>query len=136
VGNLIAAFEILAREGMLPMPHCTIIGDGPQRRALEEQVAVAGLGDHFKFAGQLDGKRSRGLCNTRFCVQPSLSEGFSKAWLDAFAHGLPVLASDVGAASQVIGGDGVRGWLVPPGDVRALADRLSRVLLIPSIGPL
>ena len=132
VGNLIAAFEILAREGMLPMPHCTIIGDGPQRRALEEQVAVAGLGDHFKFAGQLDREAlSRSLQQLDFCVQPSLSEGFSKAWLDAFAHGLPVLASDVGAASQVIGGDGVRGWLVPPGDVRALADRLSRVLSDP-----
>jgi glycosyltransferase involved in cell wall biosynthesis len=62
-----------------------------------------------------------------FCVQPSLSEGFSKAWLDAMAHGLPVVASNVGAAGAVIGEaiDGHRrGWLVPPGNVRMLADAI------------
>ena len=129
VGNLIAALEILMREGYSPMPQCWIIGGGPRRRELEEKVTQAGLGAHVRFAGQLDRPAlSAKLQNLDFCVQPSLSEGFSKAWLDAFAHGLPVLASEVGAAGPVIGGDGVRGWLVPPGDVQALAAQLRTVL--------
>jgi glycosyltransferase involved in cell wall biosynthesis len=132
VGYLIAALEILLREGYAPMPHCWIIGDGPRRLELEENVTRAGLGDHVWFAGQLDRPAlSAKLQKLDFCVQPSLSEGFSKAWLDAFAHGLPVLASEVGAAKPVIGGDGLRGWLVPPGDVRALSAQLRRVLADP-----
>jgi glycosyltransferase involved in cell wall biosynthesis len=129
VANLIAAMEVLAREGQSPMPRCCIIGDGPERRELEEKVARSGLGASVYFAGQLDRPSlSAMLQKLDFCVQPSLSEGFSKAWLDAFAHGLPVLASEVGAAKPVIGGDGLRGWLVPPGDVRALAAQLHAVL--------
>ena len=129
VGNLIAALEILAREGQSQMPQCWIIGDGPERRELEEKTARAGLSACVHFAGQLDRPAlSAVLKRLDFCVQPSLSEGFSKAWLDAFAHGLPVLASEVGAAKPVIGGDGLRGWLVPPGDVRALAAQLRGVL--------
>jgi glycosyltransferase involved in cell wall biosynthesis len=132
VGNLIAALEILAQEGHSPMPQCWIIGDGPERVELEEKVVRAGLSAHIRFAGQLDrSSLSALLQKLDFCVQPSLSEGFSKAWLDAFAHGLPVLASEVGAAKPVIGGDGLRGWLVPPGDVRALSAQLRRVLADP-----
>src|SRR5207249_6053356 len=44
---------------------------------------------------------------------------------------LPVLASEVGAARRVIGGHGERGWLVPPGDVPALAVALQRALTGP-----
>jgi glycosyltransferase involved in cell wall biosynthesis len=132
VGNLIAALEVLAREGHCPVPQCWIIGDGPARRELEEKAARLGVSSHVHFAGQLDRRAlSAMLQKLDFCVQPSLSEGFSKAWLDAFAHGLPVLASDVGAAKPVIGGDGLRGWLVPPGDVPALAAQLRSVLSDP-----
>ena len=129
VAHLIGAFAELRRRGFTPMPHCSIIGDGPLRRDLEQRVAAAGLGAHFVFTGQLDrGALSRLIAECDFCVQPSLSEGFSKAWLDAFVHGLPVLATNVGAAAQVIGGEGVRGWLVPPGETGALADALARVI--------
>ena len=129
VANLVAALAGLRRRGFAPMPHCSIIGDGPLRRELEDRVRGEGLESSFRFTGQLDrGALSQLLTGLDFCVQPSLSEGFSKAWLDAFAHGLPVLASNVGAAAPVIGGDGVRGWLVPPGDPAALADCLARVI--------
>jgi glycosyltransferase involved in cell wall biosynthesis len=84
------------------------------------------------FAGQLERSAlSAALSRADLCVQPSLTEGFSKAWLDAFAHGLPVLASEVGAARVVLGGEGERGWLVPPGDAAALAAALRRVLTAP-----
>lgn len=130
--QLIEALTLLQREGFRPLPQVCLIGDGPERKRLGTQVTEHGLSGRVSFAGQLD-RRSLGfrLGKADFCVQPSLTEGYSKAWLDAFAHGLPVLCSEAGAARRVIGGRGERGWLVPPGDVRALADQLRRVLSEP-----
>ena len=104
--------------------HATLVvaGDGPERPALERLVDALGLRDRVRFAGQLDrAALGAAVSAADVCVQPSLTEGFSKAWLDAMALGLPVIASDVGAARAVIGADGERGWIVPPGDVDALA---------------
>jgi glycosyltransferase involved in cell wall biosynthesis len=87
------------------------------------------------FLGQLDREAlSRCLDDADVCVQPSLTEGFSKAWLDAMAHGLPVIASEVGAARAVIGAAGERGMLVPPGDPEALARALERLLVSSTVG--
>ena len=132
VRELIQALAQLRRDGFHPMPHVTLIGDGPERQQLRAQADEDGLGELVTFAGQLDRcSLDARLTGVDFCVQASLSEGYSKAWLDAFAHGLPVLASEAGAARPVIGGNGERGWLVPPGDVRALAEQLRRVLSEP-----
>ena len=60
-------------------------------------------------------------------VQPSHVEGMSNALLEALASGLPVVATTVGAAPQMVE-DGVDGLLVPPGDPDALAGALARLL--------
>lgn len=130
--TLIEALAKLKQENFFPLPQLTLAGDGPQRKELEQFVADCECTDIIQFAGQLD----RNLLSEQFqiadvCVQPSLTEGFSKAWLDAMAHGLPVLTSEVGAAHAVIGADGERGWLVPPGNVDALAIALRRILSEP-----
>lgn len=125
VANLIEAVALLDREGFRPRPEVTLIGSGPERASLEARVDALGCPSRIRFAGQLDrAGLSAELQRADLCVQPSLTEGFSKAWLDAFAHGLPVLASEVGAARSVIGANGERGWLAPPGDVRALARQI------------
>lgn len=132
VAVLIDALKLLAREDDVPQPHLTILGDGDERASLEARVAGAGCRDRVTFAGQVDRETlSNELAVADVCVQPSLTEGFSKAWLDAMAHGLPVLASDVGAASAVIGTRGERGWLVPPGNSEALARAIREVLVQP-----
>jgi glycosyltransferase involved in cell wall biosynthesis len=129
VAVLIQAVALLRREGFRPLPHVSVIGDGPERRRLGAQAADQGVSDLVSFAGQLDRRSLNArLSEMDFCVQPSLTEGYSKAYLDAFAHGLPVLCSEAGAARRVIGAQGERGWLVPPGEVRALAEQLGRVL--------
>jgi glycosyltransferase involved in cell wall biosynthesis len=127
---LIQALGVLKNEGFVRLPKLTIAGEGPERRALEQLCRSVGCETEVRFIGQL----ARTELSERFqeadiCVQPSLTEGFSKAWLDAMAHGVPVLASDVGAARAVIGGDGERGWLVRPGEVNELAAALRRVLV-------
>ncbi len=130
VAVLIDALGLLARHPNAPQPHLTILGDGDERAALEARAASVGCRDRVTFAGQVDrATLSSALDVADLCVQPSLTEGFSKAWLDAMAHGLPVLASNVGAASAVIGTRGERGWLVVPGDRQALADAIRRVLV-------
>ncbi len=129
VANALRTLALLVEAGVNPMPTFTIIGDGPERGALERLVDDLDLGSVVRFAGQLGRRRlSEELGRADICVQPSLTEGFSKAWLDAMAHGVPVLCSDVGAAASVIGGAGARGWLVPPGDPAALAAALRCVL--------
>ena len=60
-------------------------------------------------------------------VFPSLSEGFSKALLEAMASGLPVIATPVGAAPDLIA-NGVNGLVVPCADAAALADAVTRVV--------
>lgn len=130
VGNLIEAVALLEHEGFRPLPEITLIGDGPDRSLLAERVAALGWQGRIRFTGQLDRVAlNAALDRADFCVQPSLSEGYSKAWLDAFAHGLPVLASEAGAAATVIGE--ARGWLVAPGDTPMLVAKLRQVLAEP-----
>ena len=129
VSFLLQALARRQRRGTSPSPHLVVLGDGPQRGALEPQAHELGLDDVVTFAGHVDRKQLSALLQSAdLCVQPSLTEGFCKAWLDAMAHGVPVLSSNVGAAAPVIGAPGTRGWLVPPGDEVALADGLSHAL--------
>jgi glycosyltransferase involved in cell wall biosynthesis len=126
---LFRALAALAREGFEPLPHLVLAGDGPQREELEALARELGIAERTCFAGQLErAALSRQLAEADLCVQPSLTEGFSKAWLDAMAHGVPVISSSVGAAPAVVGGDGERGWLVPPGNVEALEGVIRSVL--------
>jgi len=132
LSNLVEAVAILAKQGHRPLPQIVLVGDGPQRRELGSRMDALGCQHLFHFTGHLDRcALSDVLRSADLCVQPSLSEGFSKVWLEAFAHGLPVLGTEVGAARRVIGRDGERGWLVPPGDAAALAARLRQVLTEP-----
>jgi glycosyltransferase involved in cell wall biosynthesis len=134
VAVLIEALSMLKREGFQPLPSVTLVGDGPERRPLERLALDLGCADSIQFAGHCNrSDLSRHLMTADLCVQPSLSEGFSKAWLDAMAHGLPVVASNVGAAGAVIGRDdgNRRGWLVPPGSAHALAGTIREAILAP-----
>jgi glycosyltransferase involved in cell wall biosynthesis len=134
VANLLGALELLDREGLRPAPRLEVIGDGPERIRLEAMGRRLGLSERVHFTGQLDREAlSEALAHADVCVQPSLTEGYSKAWLDAFAHGLPVLASEAGAARAVIGQE--RGWLVTPGNVPMLATQLRQILSEPQEWP-
>jgi glycosyltransferase involved in cell wall biosynthesis len=129
VSYLLRALAHLRKTGFQPLPVLSILGDGPERRTLEAATRDLGLTDLVRFAGHLDRVQlNEQLKSVDLCVQPSLTESLCKAWLDALAHGLPLVLSNVGAAASVVGLAGERGWLFPAGDDVALADLLRRVL--------
>ena len=95
-----------------------LVGDGPDRPALEAQAARLGVGNQVEFAGeQLDPRPF--LEAADLFVFPSRQEGFSNALIEAMASGLPVVASDVGGNREAVGEEG--GRIVPPEDSEALA---------------
>ncbi len=111
-----------------------LIGDGPERKKLSDHAANLDLDSSIIFHGQLNQTELFDLLpKMDFCVQPSLTEGFSKAWLDAMLCGLPVLSSNVGAAESVIGNKGERGWLVQPGDSNELGERIFGLLTVDTL---
>jgi glycosyltransferase involved in cell wall biosynthesis len=110
-----------------------IIGDGPDREKLEQAVLDRGLTDHFRFTDWLDhaacGAHLR-LAN--MALMPSATEGLASAYLEAMATGLPLLASDVAGAREVVD-DGENGFLFPVGDIAAIADLIVKVAADPAL---
>jgi glycosyltransferase involved in cell wall biosynthesis len=113
--------------GEFPDVRLEIVGDGPQRSDLQQQIIELGLKDTVSLLGWLPEVNSA-MANWHIFVQPSLEEGLPVALLEAMAAGLPVIASAVGGIPEIVE-DGVTGRLVAPGDPVALAQSLREMLL-------
>lgn len=103
------------------VPRCRflIVGDGPQRRALENLARRLGLAERAFFLGEVE--EAAGLLPLLdLYVQPSRQEGLSLAVLEAMAAGRPVVASRTGGLVEEVR-HGETGWLTAPGDVHDLA---------------
>ncbi len=107
-------------------PLLEIAGDGPERASLEERARVHGLGDRVRFLGQLTPEDvARRMRGARLLAVPSLCfEGFPLVVRDAFAAGVPVAASRLGALADVVH-DGASGILFAPGDAADLRRRVA-----------
>jgi len=92
--------------------HLTLIGDGPERRALEEHVGILGLGPAVTFAGEQSDIAPLLHAFDVFALS-SRSEGISLTLLEAAAAGLPIVATSVGGNVEVVE-EGSTGLLVPP----------------------
>jgi len=98
-----------------------IAGDGPDRPALEAELAR--LGAAVELLGERDDVPAL-LARSDVFVLPSRSEGMPMSVLEAMAAELPVVASAVGGVPELVS-DGETGALVPPGDPEALAAALA-----------
>jgi glycosyltransferase involved in cell wall biosynthesis len=123
-GVLVEAAASVARD--IPDVGFVHFGDGPLRAELARRVADLGLEGRFRFAG-FRTDLHRALPHLDLFVQPSFTEGLPVVVLEAFAAGLPVVATAVGGTPEVVA-DGENGRLVPPGDPRALALRVAETL--------
>lgn len=99
-----------------------VVGDGPERAALEQQVKARGLENMVIFAGFQTDIESWYPAFDIFTL-PSLTEGTPLALLEAMAVGVPVIASAVGGVPKVVT-DGVNGLLVPPGNPSAIRKKI------------
>jgi len=103
--------------------------DPAYERSLRELAAASGLLGRAVFSGEIVSAGDF-LRSLDIFALPSLSEGFPNALLEAMALGLPVVATAVGANSEVIR-DGVDGFLVAPADAAALSGRLEELIADP-----
>lgn len=122
---LIRAIALLRAQ--VPDVSLEIAGLGPERAHLENEVRLLGLTDHVRFLGWQENVEAL-MSRWDIFAMPSLQEAFGIAALEAMAAGLPVVATAVGGVPELVQ-DGRTGWLVPPADPAALAERL-RALLI------
>lgn len=126
VGFLRAFARVAAR---YPTALAVLVGDGPCRAALEQEIASLGLDGRARLLGnRLDVPRL--LPGFDLFSLPSIAEGMSNTVLEAMAAGLPVVATRVGGTPDMVD-DGVTGALVAPRDVAGLAAAFDAYLADP-----
>ncbi len=109
----------------LPAPYpLHIVGDGPERQALEAQVRQLQLSG-ITFRGRLSRAATiEAAKNARFIIVPStLYEGFPMCIVESFACGTPVLCAKLGGMAEIVQ-DHLTGLHFNPGDARDLADKV------------
>ncbi len=108
-----------------------VCGDGTLRRPLEEALDTAGLSERVEFTGHItldelhpEYRRAHVLLHT------SWTEGVPQVLFEAYAAGVPAVATDVGGVGQSAGGAAI---LVEPGDAEAVADAVERLVVDPAL---
>lgn len=122
--TLIRAVKILKERGR--RIRVEIVGDGSQRRMLEQMIEAEGLSKTVSLLGMRRDVLAIVAGFDLFAFSTTPDEGFGIALAEAMIARVPIVASDVGACREVLG-DGSLGLLVPPGDARALADAIESV---------
>ena len=118
------ALEALAR---VPGVELLVLGDGPERAALERHTAELGLSERVRFLGA--GRREDVLVLFRAvdgALLTSAWENLPHTLLEALSVGTPVIATAVGGIPEVVV-DGANGLLVPAHDVGAIAGAIERL---------
>jgi glycosyltransferase involved in cell wall biosynthesis len=101
--------------------------DGPTVARVLEQVRDNGLENRISFVGDLDAAAvAVQYDRADVFVLPTLYEGYGMVVAEALARGLPVVSTATGAILDLVGTDA--GIVVPPGDLPAFTDALSRVI--------
>lgn len=128
IKNHAALFKAMIKVfSVFPQAILLVIGDGPLRIELKEQVNELGLKKNIVFLGaRLDIPSL--LSALDVFVLPSLSEGLSLTLLEACAAGKPVVTTTVGGNPEIVE-NGVNGLLVPSADTEALGAAIVNILM-------
>jgi len=130
--HLVAAFARVVAED--PASRLVILGDGPTRPALEQQVAGLGIGDRVEFPGRYAPERMPEFyASIDVSLSPSVlaTDALGGTIPESLAAGVPVIATRVGGSAEAVI-PGVTGFLVPPGDDEAMAAAMLEVI---GLGP-
>lgn len=99
-----------------------VVGDGPERPALEALARDLGIQDHLRWAGSVP-EASRLFSAFDLLVLSSRSEGAPMVLIEAMGQGVPIVATRVGGIPELVDGDD-EGWLVPPEAPDLLSDAI------------
>jgi glycosyltransferase involved in cell wall biosynthesis len=121
---------------------CHIVGDGPERHALERQIAGSGLRSYVRLEGAVDEEGVRAfLGESDTFVLPSIvarngyMDGIPVALMEAMACGVPVIASRLSGIPELVR-DTETGLLVPPGSAAAVCQAILRTWSEPRLAAL
>lgn len=110
-----------------------ICGEGPERPRLESLATRLGLMDRVRFAGRIGRREIATYFGAAdLFVHGALIEASGNVLLEAMASGLPVVCTDAGGPAEYVR-DGVAGFVVPVGDTRAMASRITHLLANPKV---
>ncbi|MCL0096021.1 glycosyltransferase family 4 protein [Thermodesulfovibrionales bacterium] len=125
-GHLISLKALQVIKRFHPEARLVLVGDGPQRLFIEDEVKRLGLTESVDFLGVRDDV-SLLLQRADVYWMPSEWEGLPIAALEAMACGLPVIASSVGGLREVVL-DEETGYLVPKGSFEQFAEKTLQIL--------
>jgi glycosyltransferase involved in cell wall biosynthesis len=139
-GVLIDAVAKLKATGQFGDAVVVLAGDAQGRQgylqSLHTQVVQAGLQHQVRLVGHIEDMAAAYLAAHVTVVASTEPEAFGRAAIEAAAMGSPVVATAIGAPPETVlavpaaGKDATTGWLVPPGDAAALAERLAVALAL------
>ena len=119
-----AAGKLKARGGDFQL---TLVGDGEMRPVIEEQIARLGLTGSVSITGWASSEDVRKtILSSRAMILPSFAEGLPVVIMEALALGRPVVASRIAGTPELV--DETCGWLIPAGDVDAIAVAMEQAL--------
>jgi len=109
-----------------PKTHFVIVGDGPRRSAIEQQIAALGLQDHVHLLGTRHDTPEIVAALDAFLLC-SHNEASPVSILESLACGVPVISTRVGSVAESVR-EGETGYLVSPDDVATMTQRLRQLL--------
>jgi len=128
--------DVLRALAVLSQRHSTlryaIVGDGPERIALEGLAVQLGVAARVQFLGQLEPPDAIAQARrATLFVMPSTEEAFGAGYVEAMAGGVPAIGcrGEPGPEEIAAAGDGM--VLVPPGDIERLSQRIDELLSDP-----
>ena len=120
--------DLIRAVASVPGLKLIIIGDGEQRKSLENLINTLKLGDRVSLLGYLEHSKLPDYLSAAdaFC-RPSINEGFGISFIESMACRIPTIGTRVGGITDIII-NGKNGLLVPPEDVGTLTGAIRKVI--------
>tara|TARA_B110000305_G_scaffold93152_1_gene105025 strand:- start:17539 stop:18741 length:1203 start_codon:yes stop_codon:yes gene_type:complete len=130
IGTLLEAWTQVEKAS--PEAKLVICGEGPMEKAVRD---FAEGRDHVTYRGFVRGEKKEALLRGARCLlAPSIwYEGLGLVAYDGYEYGLPVVAAKSGGLAEIVMNDET-GFLIPPGDSKALANGIVKMLGLPDGG--
>ncbi len=112
----------------IPNAVFVVVGDGPYRGKLIQEINEVGIGEYTRVTGGVpNAKIPQYYCLADLFIMPSTDEGFPRVLLEAMAMGIPFVANDVGGVRDILTTKQLA-FINPVGDITAFSGKIIRLL--------